>query len=261
MKQRKILKTPIFIAVYAAVIVACVALDQLTKLWIFDGLLQGGDLSQGVDVLGKFLRFEPVYNPAAAFGIGNGDAANIVFFVITVLGIPLFCVLLWRSRTRSVWGQIGYAFIVGGTIGNAVDRAFVHNTTGAFFGGEVRDFIAFSFFPPVFNIADSFLTVGVVMAILALIFFDPDGLVAVAREEKAKQNASVESSDDISENSIEALADSGQSADEQSPVVGGKQPPDVVQSSKASEVSSCESQALPEVDKNLQNSGDVHEKS
>lgn len=188
MKQRKNLKKSIFVIVYVAVIAVCILLDQLTKLWIFDGLLEG-KAGNSVDVLGKFLRFTAVYNEGAAFGIGQDDGANIVFFVITVLGVPLFLWLLWRSRTRSVWGQIGFAFIVGGTIGNAIDRAFVANTSGQFFAGKVRDFISFSIFPPIFNVADSFLVIGVILAILAIVFFDYDGLVATARKEKAQKTA------------------------------------------------------------------------
>lgn len=186
MKQQKILKKSVFVIVYVAVVLACILLDQLTKLWIFDGLLQGTK-GNSVDVLGKFLRFEAVYNEGAAFGIGQSEGANIVFFVVTVLGLPLFSWLLWRSRTRSAWGQVGFAFIIGGTIGNAIDRAFVVNETHQFFAGKVRDFISFSIFPPVFNVADSFLVVGVVLAILAIVFFDFDSLWAVSKQEKAEK--------------------------------------------------------------------------
>lgn len=185
-KQRRILKKYVFALVYAAVIVVCILLDQLTKLWIFDGLLEGKE-GNGVDVLGKFLRFVAVYNEGAAFGIAQDDGANIVFFVITLLGVPLFLWLLWRSRTRSVWGQVGFAFIVGGTLGNAIDRAFVANTSGAFFSGKVRDFISFSIFPPIFNVADSFLVIGVVIAVIAIVFLDHDGLLATAKQSKMEQ--------------------------------------------------------------------------
>lgn len=172
-----------FVMVYASVAIICIILDQLTKSFIFDQLLNK-TAGNSVDVLGKFLRFYAVYNEGAAFGIGKG--ANIVFFVITVVGLPVFSILLWRSRTRSVCGQLGYAFIIGGTIGNAIDRGFIASTAGEFFSGKVRDFISFSFFPPVFNVADSFLVVGVVMAILAIVFFDYDGLVPTSKASKNK---------------------------------------------------------------------------
>ncbi len=183
MTNKKTLSKGAFAAVYVCVAAICIILDQLTKSFIFDQLLEGQP-GNSVKVLGNFLRFSAVYNEGAAFGLGQSDGANIVFFVITVLGTPLFVWLLCRSRTRSVCGQVGFAFIIGGTIGNAIDRAFVNATEGSLFSGKVRDFISFSIFPPVFNVADSFLVIGVAMAILAIVFFDYDGLVPAIKEEK-----------------------------------------------------------------------------
>ncbi len=187
MKQHKTLKLPIYCAIYLAVIVFCVVIDQLTKVWIYDTLLNGGN-GPSVQVLGKFLQFTPVLNRGAAFGMGNSQASDIFFFIVTVLGIPMFCYLLLRSRTRSLMSQIAFAIIIGGTIGNAIDRAF-YATEGTFFSGGVRDFISFSIFPPVFNVADSFLTVGVFMAIAAIIYFDPDSLVKLMKEERNQRLA------------------------------------------------------------------------
>ena len=108
---------------------------------------------------------------------------------IGTIAFPLFCFLLWRSRTRSVCGQIGFAFFIGGTIGNAIDRFFVQAEPGMFFSGKVRDFISFSIFPPVFNVADSFLVIGVILAMIAILFLDPDGLLAMVREERRAKKA------------------------------------------------------------------------
>ncbi len=186
MMKRKTLDGIRFVILYLALILVCVALDQVTKIGIFDILLQG-TTGKSVDVLGKFLRFYALYNEGAAFGFGQDDGANILFFVITVVGVPLFGWLLWRSRNRSVCGQIGFAFVIGGTIGNAIDRACIKTTDGLFFSGKVRDFISFSIFPPVFNVADSFLVIGVLMAVLAIVFFDYDGLVPTIRKEKSSK--------------------------------------------------------------------------
>ena len=187
MKQKKILKLPVYIAVYVAVIAVCILADQLTKLWIFDGLL-GATEGKSVKVMGDFLRFTATYNEGAIFGMFKGRASDIMFFIITVAATPLYAYFLVRARSRSVCGQAGFAFIVGGAIGNAIDRAFVC-TDGTFFSGKVRDFISFSIFPPIFNVADSFLTVGVVLAVLAIVVFDPDSLVKGFGEERAAANA------------------------------------------------------------------------
>ena len=187
MKQQKTLKLPIFCLIYLGVVIFCIVADQLTKIWIYDGLLNGGK-GPSVQIIGKFLQFSPVLNRGAAFGMGNSQASDIVFFVVTVVGIPVFCYLLLRSRTRSLLSQISFAMIIGGTIGNAIDRA-TYATEGTFFSGGVRDFISFSIFPPVFNVADMCLTFGVFMAIAAIIWFDPDSLVKIMMEERAQASA------------------------------------------------------------------------
>ena len=207
MKQRKTLKLPIFCLVYFAVIVFCVIFDQLTKLWIYDNLLDGGK-GASIQILGKFLQFTPVLNRGAAFGMGNSQAGDIIFFVVTVIGLPLFGYFLLRSRTRSLLSQISFAMIIGGTIGNAIDRGF-YATQGTFYSGGVRDFISFSIFPPVFNVADICLTFGVFMAIAAIIWFDPDSLVKVIADERAQkiaqQTASVDQPQQTNQQTIDGV--------------------------------------------------------
>ncbi len=177
-----------FATVYTCVVAICIILDQLTKSFIFDQLL-GKTQGNSVPVLGSFLRFYSVYNEGASFGMAQSDANDIIFFVITVVGVPLFVWLLCRSRTRSVCSQLGFAFVIGGTVGNAIDRGFVATTAGKFFSGKVRDFISFSIFPPIFNVADSFLVIGVALAILGILFFDFDGLVPEIKKERTMRNA------------------------------------------------------------------------
>ncbi len=187
MNQRKTKKLSTFCLIYLAVIVACVVVDQLTKFLVYDTLLRGGH-GKSIKIIGTFLQFAPVLNRGAAFGMGNSQASDIVFFIVTVVGIPAFCYLLLRSRTRSLMSQIAFAIIIGGTIGNAIDRGF-YATEGTFFSGGVRDFISFSIFPPVFNVADFCLTMGVFMAIASIVYFDPDSLVKLLQEENAQKVA------------------------------------------------------------------------
>lgn len=220
MKQKKILSLPVYIAIYAVVILACIGLDQLTKFLIFDGVL-AGRVGNSVSVIGDFMRFTAVYNDGCIFGLFTGTGADIAFFIITVAATPLYVYFLMRSRKRSVWGQIGFAFIVGGALGNAIDRAFV-NVGDTFFSGRVRDFISFSIFPPVFNVADSFLTVGVVMAVLAIVVFDPDSLMNVMREERLAKLVGEDGDeyiveDDTADNQTETNFDNGQQTNDGQP--------------------------------------------
>ena len=181
-KQRKPLTIPIFIAVYASVIVACIALDQLSKYLIGIACEKYGTIK----IIGNWLTLYWTTNPGATGGLFTDLSwSNWLFFIMTLIGIPVFCWLLWRSRTRSVFGQVAFAFIIGGTIGNAIDR--IYFAQDGFFTGEVRDFVRVEGFFGIFNIADSFLVVGVILALLAIVFFDHDSLIrSIVNERKAK---------------------------------------------------------------------------
>ena len=211
-KQKTLSLLP-FIGIYLGVIAVCVALDQLTKYLIVEKML-GCIAGNSQDILGKFLQFTVVFNEGSSFGMGQDDKFNVVFLVVTIIGLPMFGFLLLRSRTRSIWGQIGFAFIIGGTIGNAIDRSYFQATDG-FFTGAVRDFISFSIFPPVFNVADSFLVVGVFMSILAIVVFDPDGLVAEFAKEKAEKLRQKEQLQEVVYDSQQVEADGEETVVEQ----------------------------------------------
>jgi signal peptidase II len=108
-----------------------------------------------------------------------------VFMVFSTIAIVALAVYLFRFRPESRWMQISMAFIIGGGIGNMIDRIFL---------GYVVDFIDFTLINfAVFNVADSFVCVGAGMMILYLII----DLVREIKLEKAKKaeeqsNADVE---------------------------------------------------------------------
>lgn len=208
---KKTLKTSIFFAIYLSVIALSVLLDQLSKYFV--GKACNFTIGQEIPVLGNFVMLHWTINTGSTGGMLQGQ--NVLFFVVTVVGLPLFCYLLWRSRTRSVWGQIAFALIVGGTIGNAIDRVvFAQN---GFFSGGVRDFVLVRGFFGIFNFADSCLVVGVIMAILAIVFFDFDALVPTVRQERlAKQLAKQQTEQNASCNDDALPANEQESSDKQS---------------------------------------------
>lgn len=177
--MKKQLSQLYFWIIYASVIVAGILIDQLTKVLLEDVLKD-----KSIPIIGQWLMLSWTINNGAAFGGFQG--ANILFFIVTLLGIPLFGWLLYRSRTRSVWGQVGFAFIISGAIGNAIDRAFLGD---GFFDGGVRDMIYVDGFA-IFNIADSFLTVGVILAIFALVWADHDSFIKEIIKEQGKRSKS-----------------------------------------------------------------------
>lgn len=176
--MKTVLSKKKYILIFSIIIVVSVVLDQLTKIFLEDILAD----SVTINVLGDWLVFRWTINQGSAFGQLNGQ--SILFFIVTILGLPLFVYMLLRARNRSIWGQLGFAFMIGGTIGNAIDRAFLGD---GFFNGGVRDFIYVNNFA-IFNVADSFLVVGVILACLAIIIFDSDSLIHdIARERIARQ--------------------------------------------------------------------------
>ena len=128
-----------------------VLLDQVTKNLIVRGLTVGEQLS----VLGPFARFTHIRNSGAVFGIMRGAGAYFTFFSIVAAGVLIL--VLFFSRKASVLVKVGLGLVLGGAIGNLIDRLRF---------GAVVDFIDLgineSIRWPSFNIADLTITVGVI---------------------------------------------------------------------------------------------------
>jgi signal peptidase II len=147
------------VAVLGATAVVAVALDQWVK-WLSTEHLAA---DRPVRILGGLIYLSLLRNSGAAFSLGRGH--TWVFPVITLIVIGWIC---WMAvRLRSVPWAVSLGLVLGGAVGNLGDRLF--RAPGPF-RGHVVDMI--SLFAPnaekfaVFNIADSCLTVGVVLAVL-----------------------------------------------------------------------------------------------
>lgn len=191
--ERKTSNKIVYYVICVVAIALEIAIDQITKFWAFSTVTGEKPL------LGRLFTLNLSYNEVASLGIGSSlKHPNIVFFVITVLGLPLFCYLLIQSRTRSWWGKVGNVMCIGGTVGNAIDR-FIIQTDGEFFGGKVRDFMSWNISPKKINgqivwttlytnnIADDFLVVGIVLVVLAIMFFDKDSFVNTLKQERLER--------------------------------------------------------------------------
>ncbi|MDE3056811.1 MAG: signal peptidase II [Bacteroidota bacterium] len=160
--------------------------DQITKLFVkgfsvpFLGIHAGGvSLGSSVPVLGDFLRFTYIENPGMAFGIDVGGKLFFSLFSIAAsIGILMY---LYQMRDEKFLFRFSLALILGGAVGNLIDRVFYGVLYGdaPLFYGRVVDFIDVDFFNvnvfgyhlsrwPIFNIADSSVTIGV---LLLLIFY------------------------------------------------------------------------------------------
>lgn len=139
---------------------AIILVDLLTKTF-FEGYFSDVNHDK-INVIKNVVSFVYVKNSGAAFGIFENNAVLLaIFSIIFLLAFLAFDVFLSK---KNVWYFIGYSFIIGGAIGNMVDRiAFNY----------VRDFIYLDFMGwfPVFNVADMFLTIGVICFMIYIAFF------------------------------------------------------------------------------------------
>ncbi len=129
-----------------------IILDQITKYLAFIFLFK----DNVVLIINDFLNFRPVWNDGISFGMfqGYGNLSRAIFIIIAL--IISFWIIIYSKKLKNT-SFIGYNMIAGGAIGNVIDRV-IH--------GKVIDFIDFHFRGyhwPTFNIADSFIFIGVLL--------------------------------------------------------------------------------------------------
>ncbi|MEY2848854.1 MAG: hypothetical protein RI885_1519 [Actinomycetota bacterium] len=132
--------------------------DQGTKLLVVQNL----PLGQSVPVLGEVLQFFYVKNPGAAFSLASGYTW---IFSIAASAVVVFIVVFARRIRSSAWAIL-FGMLLGGTLGNLVDRLFREPSFGL---GHVVDFIQVIGFPAVFNIADSFIVASMGLFIIVTV--------------------------------------------------------------------------------------------
>lgn len=157
-KKRLKDNTPAFI-IWLCVAAALAAADQLTK-YFASTLLQGNPKKGFIPYIFNLVYVE---NKGAAWGM-FADARWVFIVVSTVAIIAVIAVLLFFSREHILF-CLSLSMILAGGVGNMIDRVA---------NGFVVDFLQFAFWEdfPVFNGADSFVTVGAVLLIVYVVFFD-----------------------------------------------------------------------------------------
>jgi signal peptidase II len=127
----------------------CLAIDITTKKWATNALSPGATQI----LIAGLLEANLTTNRGAAFGLGQNSG-----LLMTVVSVCVFVFLLiWiynREKSRpGAWERAGMGFLVGGAIGNILERLTA---------GQVTDFLEFSFVSfPIFNMADVFIDIGV----------------------------------------------------------------------------------------------------
>ena len=192
-----------------------VILDQITKLLVkgfsipFLHLYYTGmGYGESVKVIGNFFRLTFIENPGLAFGFDPGIDLKLWVSLFSLIASIALIVYLYTIRKRRFSTKFAVALILGGAIGNLIDRMFY----GVFYGyaplfyGRVVDFLDFDFFKfslfgrsfdrwPIFNVADAAVTIGV----LLMIFFYPKD--QKDHEAVAEKNGTLALSADDNQNS------------------------------------------------------------
>lgn len=147
----------------ASVTGAVIVTDQITKLYI----MQTMRLHESIPIVPNLFSLTYIRNPGAAFGFlaGSSNAFRMVFFGLTSLfALGLLGTILFRMPERDWVGRLSVAAILGGAVGNLIDRLRY---------GEVIDFLDVyveNYHWPAFNVADSAITVGVIFLIIHFAF-------------------------------------------------------------------------------------------
>ena len=142
---------------YIFSIVFIIGLDQYSKKLI-NLIIEPGS---NIELINNFLYFTNIKNHGAGFSILQNQRLLLII-VPLILMIILFYYLIKNNKKLNILNIISFIFIIGGGIGNLIDRIRL---------GFVTDFIdvkIFSYHYPTFNIADSFVTIGAILLFIYL---------------------------------------------------------------------------------------------
>lgn len=144
------------------IIAVILILDQVLKIWVKTHM----SIGEEIPLLGNWFKLLFIENDGMAFGMmGNGGIVKTLLSIFRILAvIALFYALFYLTKKGTKFGVlIGIALITAGALGNIIDCLFygkIFHYAGLLHG-RVVDMFSVSFFPPIFNLADSAITVGV----------------------------------------------------------------------------------------------------
>ena len=145
-----------------------VILDQLTKIWVKNNF----SLFESRNIIGDFLRFSYVENPGIAFGIRLGNL-KVLVTVISIAIATYLAFLLYNSKQSVYLEKLSLSLILGGAVGNLIDRILIYVPNSTYNG--VIDFIDVGVSGHrwyIFNIADSAVTMGIIIYLFYSTFIE-----------------------------------------------------------------------------------------
>lgn len=125
-------------------------LDMVSKYVVSSLMVE----NQSFSIINNFFRITYVKNTGAAFSFLDGNVLVLILVTIFFLGCMFYYTFF---KVKNFWEGVSYGLVLGGAIGNFIDRSIL---------GYVRDFIDIDIFGydyPIFNIADCFIVIGILM--------------------------------------------------------------------------------------------------
>ncbi len=163
--------------IFAFLLLSLIAIDQITKYHFSHTL----EMYETKPVIKDFFYFTYTINTGAAWSfLADVSWGQIFFKILTIFALIVFSILYFYCLKKGrKWLKVGLIFLISGTLGNFIDRLSING---------VIDFIGFTFGEynfPIFNLADAFLVVGVIMLIVQFLFLDEN---AVFKGKDANKN-------------------------------------------------------------------------
>ncbi len=136
------------------ILVSCsmVLIDQITKLYVRKSL----NVGESIPVIDNMFYITHVRNRGAAFGLMPDQ--HLILFFMTLFIVIIILLFYFLRRPKEVSIQLALGLVLGGAVGNILDRLFV---------GAVVDFLDFRIWP-VFNIADSAIVIGTIILLWSI---------------------------------------------------------------------------------------------
>lgn len=163
-----------------------VFIDQITKLVADVYFSKAGNPSK-VPVIKDWIELCITYNRGISYGVGAGSSPALKIGVVVATGVMMagIAILYFKLDKRRSWLNTALVFVVGGGVGNLIDRVYyrVWETDGLFGVRDMVDLSRFGF--AVCNFADFFISAGAVMLVLALLFLDTDAIFPATKKYKA----------------------------------------------------------------------------
>ncbi len=163
-------------SIFAIVTLVVVALDQLSKAWVRGNI----EMWRGsISVIDGFFELVYFVNTGAAFGVMQDDPnAMVKFAVFTVVALSIMVLMVWRLPPEEGFAAAMMGAIMGGALGNGVDRLLFRGVTDflRFYveTGSLADWLRTNVQMtewPSFNVADSAIVVGVIAFLVQQLFF------------------------------------------------------------------------------------------